>query len=136
MDFKELANQLRSAAELIEDLKEVKEEKLPESWGELTEDQQEAGSSASVACNKSIQSAMGALSHLYDLRQEYRRIAGWEPDWQDEDQPKYSILIGRNGPKIIESRYITRFLTFPNEEHAEHFLKHHKGLIEEAQEFL
>ena len=104
MDFKELAKNLRSAAVLIEDLKEVREEKLPESWGESN-----PGHRSFCGCSINIKKSLYALSALYDLRQEYWRIAGWEPDWQDEDQPKYCILIGWNGPNIIESRYITRF---------------------------
>ena len=137
MDFKELAKNLRSAAILIEDLKEVKEENtLPISWSELTEDQQEAGYTATVGCNKNIEPAMEALSHLYDLRQEYWRIADWEPDWDDDEQIKFVIELF-DGDYIISQTYQSRyFLTFPTEDQAKHFLKHHEGLIKEALEFL
>ena len=137
MNLKELANQLRSAALLIEDLKEVKEEKLPESWGNLPSKVQEYASEATATCNANIKNPLEALSQLYDLRQEYWRIAGdWEPDWDDEDQHKFNIIFVLNEPQINDGTYVNRFLTFPTYEQAQHFLKHHQNLIEEAQEFL
>jgi len=72
MNLKELANQLRSAAALIEDIKEVREEKLPESWDES---KPEHGSFC--GCSLNVKKSLYALSQLYDLRQEYWRIANW-----------------------------------------------------------
>ena len=139
MNFKELAKNLRSAATLIEDLKEVKEVReentLPISWNELTEDQREAGYTASIACSKDIKSAMGALSHLYDLRKEYWRIANWEPDW-DDDKVKHVIELIEGSYKISQVIKARFFLAFPSYEQAQHFLEYHEGLIKEAQEFL
>jgi len=137
MNFKELANQLRSAALLIEDLEEVKEENLPENWADLSREAKRDASAATVTCDADIENSLDALSQLYDLRQEYWRIAGdWEPDWYDDEQIKFVIDLF-DGDYITSLAFISRyFLAFPTEDQAHHFLIHHKKLIERAQEFL
>jgi len=137
MDFKELANQLRSAALLIEDLEEVKEEKLPESWADLSREVKRDASSARVECNADIEDSLDALAQLYEFRQEYWRIAGdWEPDWDDDEETKYVIELFDEDYVISQAYQAHYFLAFPTYEQAQHFLKHHQELIEEAQEFL
>ena len=118
--------------ETITSKEEVIEENLPESWDEVkTKDHR-----SFVGCNINIKESLYALSQLYDLRQEYWRIANWEPDWQDGYQLKHVIKNFDGDPKIFVTRTTRHFLAFPTREQANHFLKHHQDLIEKAEEFL
>ena len=138
MNFKELSKQLRFAATILEDLKEVKpERKLPEHYVDLPRDKREDGLDAKIDCHSDIETAMYALSSLYDLRQEYWRIAGsWKPDFKDPGQEKWGIYFESEKPVIDDFYDCRTFLAFPTKEQAEHFLKHHRDLIEQAKPLL
>ena len=135
MDLKEKANELkRLADEMLEAL--GAEYQLPEKWDDLSRPTKEASIECNVRCSKDISAAMFALSKLYDLRQEYWRIAGgWEPDWDDEEI-KYVVELYDGDFGVFETFYENSFLAFPTEEQAEHFLYHHRGIIEQAKPFL
>ena len=137
MNFKELSKQLRFAATILEDLKEVKpERKLPERYGDLPEDIIAAGYKSQIECNINIEYPMCALSSLYDLRKEYWDIANWEPNFKDSGQEKWGIYFKSEKPVIDDFYDCRTFLAFPTKEQAEHFLKHHRDLIERAKPLL
>ena len=109
---------------------------LPKKWGDLPREAKRDASATTVECNSDIQCSLTALSKLYDLRQEYRRIAGgWEPNWED-GEVKYVIELIRGSSFISEVMNARYFLAFPSYEQVHHFLIHHKKLIEQAREFL
>lgn len=141
MDLKKLAAQLREAATLLDNATqtavEEPKEKLPETYNDIPEETIRAGMEAVVKCHPDIEKPMRVLSVLYDLRQEYWRIAGnWKPDWEDEDQPKFVIQFVQNKPINSKAWYTAGFLVFPTQGQAEHFYEHHRDLIEQAQPLL
>lgn len=74
-----------------------------------------------------------ALSRLYDLKQAYND--GWVPDYED-DHYKYAIKFACN--QACEDIVVgeSKFLAFPTEELRDHFLEHHRELIEQAKPLL
>ena len=120
----------------LEGLQEPKEEKLPETYRDLPEDIREVGMEARVECHPTIAKPMSAISALYDLRQEYWRIAGnWKPNWGDILETKFIIRF-TNKP-IIDAAYLRQsFLVFPSMKQAEHFATFHENLIRQAQPLL
>lgn len=77
--------------------------------------------------------AVLAICQLTVIRDAY--IGDWVPNWNDIDV-KYCVLFIRNQPKIIKNLIERRFLLFPTQEMAEHFLKHHIELINQAKYYL
>lgn len=75
-----------------------------------------------------------ALAELSQLMFEANE--GWEPDWSDENQKKYTIGFSYN--KIGTGVYNTlkMFLAFKTNEIAEKFLKENKELILKAKPLL
>ena len=81
--------------------------------------------------------AFCALSDLFILRKAYWAAAGnWQPDWADECQAKFVIYYDRHCVEVSLDTVERRFLAFPTEDMASHFLYYHRGLIEEAKPLL
>lgn len=75
-----------------------------------------------------------ALAQLSQLREVYR--AGWQPDWKDRNQGKYTIVMldGEIDTNIMWRA--AHFLCFQSEQVRDEFLKNFKNLIEEASPLL
>jgi hypothetical protein len=109
-----------------------KEEKppLPESWGDLPQDD------SYVLVTKKAD-IYDAFCMLYDLRQAYWQAHdNWRPDWTDANQTKY-VAVFDDGELTKQARVVYQcFIAMPTEAYLDHFLKHHKALIEQARELL
>jgi hypothetical protein len=101
--------------------------KWPESWDDLTLTQK------MIITSSDKFQMFDAFDRLYVLLQVYRD--GWKPDWTDEEK-KHCIEYLENTPKTLQLFITNRFLAFETLEQAEHFLKHHRELIEQAKELL
>ena len=78
--------------------------------------------------------AFMAISRLYELRQAYRQ--GWKPDWKNSSHIKYCIEFYVDKPIVSPHYHEQQFLSFETETQAEHFLKHHIDLINQARELI
>jgi len=107
---------------------------LPECWGNLSYKKRLQGAQETIKCHKDIKEALVSLLTLYDLRQAYWEDAeGWEPDWEDDEEDKWCIVLEEN-EIVVSTRWITsQFLAFPTKEQAKHFFKYHYELIEQAK---
>lgn len=123
-----------SKAKLLNDYEADQKHKLPESMEDLAD--WGRCDYHTVRVLEGAQNAFSALSDLYDLRKEYWQAEGWEPDWGNFQQNKYSIRYYDNTPDITIAHGLRRFLVFPTRAQAQHFLKHHRALIEQARELL
>ena len=84
--------------------------------------------------NKETAEAFLALMQLVQLRDCYRQ--GWTPDWEDDEQQKYSVIT-YSGEVCTETRITTKgVLSFQTAEIRDEFLKNFSELIEEAKEFI
>lgn len=78
--------------------------------------------------------AFRALMQLIQLRDCYRQ--GWTPDWNDDEQSKYSVITS-SGKVSVDTRIVTNgILSFQSEEIRYEFLKNFKDLIEQAKELI
>jgi len=104
---------------------------LPESWAHLDAAQQMIRGYADV------RRAFDAFEKLYDLRQAYWQAHdNWKPDWTDANQTKY-VAVFDDGELTKQARVVLQcFIAMPTEEYLDHFLKHHKALIEQARELI
>ena len=88
--------------------------------------------------NKNILSSIEAhlaLMQLHQLRDCYRQ--GWVPDWNNENENKYSIISGEVKKYIIQNVLLAPcFLAFQSEEIAEEFLNNFKDLIEQTSDLI
>ena len=76
-----------------------------------------------------------ALMQLHQLRDCYRQ--GWVPDWNNENENKYSIISDEVKVYIIQNMLLAPcFLAFQSEEIAEEFLNNFKDLIEQASDLI
>ena len=126
------------------------ERKLPESWEELRVVsgclldvdgcfyEEEAIStdlaSKTIWPTKELALASKAMSQLAQLRDYYND--GWVPDWGDGDKTKHGIYFCAGRATMVKLFTDQKFLAFKTEELRDHFLKHHKGLIEKAKPLL
>jgi hypothetical protein len=60
----------------------------------------------------------------------------WEPDWKDESENKYTIVLHGNKNCYANCKGACSFLTFPTAEMRDAFYENFKDLIEECKEFL
>ena len=129
------------------------EPKLPESWAQLEQVRGVYVNSDAImfktvlwpTSNKhrniwptrELAEAALAMSQLAQLRAEYWRQADyWEPEYENQTQPKYTILRELNGMVCKTSWTSAHFLSFPTVEQRDHFMKHHRELIETAKPLL
>lgn len=92
-----------------------------------------------------LEKKLKALKTLIVYRNAYWKIAGeqmglgkpWEPDWNDNDQPKFGIHNLQNNICTINLRVLKNLiLVFPTIEMREYFHKNFKDLIEQCKELL
>lgn len=84
--------------------------------------------------NKETAEAFLALMQLIQLRDCYRQ--GWTPDWNDDEQSKYSVITS-SGKVSVDTRIVTNgILSFQSEEIRDEFLNNFKDLIEQAKELI
>lgn len=83
----------------------------------------------------SKQAAEAHLAHmqLHQLRDAWRE--GWVPDWEDDEQDKYSIIKSKGEYEIIQA-YISRFLAFQDEKRADEFKDCFIDLIRKAGDLI
>ena len=74
------------------------------------------------------------LMQLHQLRDCYRK--GWTPNWNDEDEERYSILHDTIHYIITDTTIASKFLTFQSEEIAQEFLDNFRDLIEQAGDLI
>lgn len=86
-----------------------------------------------VLPSKQAAEAHLALIQLHQLRDAWRE--GWMPDWKDDEQDKYSIIISKGEYEIIQA-YISRFLAFQDEKRADEFKDCFIDLIRKAGDLI
>ena len=74
------------------------------------------------------------LMQLHQLRDCYRQ--GWVPNWNNEDEERYSILHNTIHYIITDTTIASKFLTFQSEEIAKEFLDNFRDLIEQAGDLI
>ena len=111
-----------------EQLQADQKPKWPESWKELPKIK------INVLYSDEVWQAFLAFRSLYDLRNAYR--GGWKPDWKDSCQSKHVVVFNAYNIEIDRVWKHHQFLSFETQNQAEHFLKHHRELIEQARELL
>ena len=90
---------------------------------------------------------LGVLDSLREVkicRDAYWKIAGeqmglgkpWEPNWEDESEEKYTIVLHGNKNCYANCKGTCSFLTFPTAEMRDVFHDNFKDLIEDCQMFL
>ena len=127
--------------------------KLPESWAQLeqvrgvyinsdaiiveTVPWPTSNKHRNIWPTRELAEAALAMSQLAQLRAKYWRQAdNWEPDWKNVTQSKYAIYTVE-GIIVVKKAWVNgQFLTFPTPEQRDHFLKHHRELIETAKPLL
>lgn len=77
--------------------------------------------------DKKLNKKLIATVKLYDLMKEAN--GDWVADWSDKKQKKYTITRGDNKFKKYILLTTEEFISLKDEETREHFLKHHKELI-------
>ena len=85
-----------------------------------------------------------ALRELIYCRNSYWKIAGeqmglgepWEPDWESESTPKYTISQAKNKIRFLKAHEYNHILSFPTAEMREAFYENFKYLIESCKELL
>ena len=86
-----------------------------------------------VLPSKQAAEAHLAYMQLHQLRDAWRE--GWMPDWEDDEQDKYSIIKSKGEYEIIQA-YISRFLAFQDEKRADEFLDCFRDLIIKAGDLI
>lgn len=84
------------------------------------------------------------LNELIYCRNAYWKIAGeqmglgkpWEPDWESESTPKYTISQAKNKIRFLKAHEYNHILSFPTAEMREAFYENFKYLIESCKELL
>lgn len=75
-----------------------------------------------------------ALMQLHQLRDCYRQ--GWVPNWNNEDEERYSILHDTIHYIITDTTIASKFLTFQSVKIAREFLDNFRDLIEQAGDLI
>ena len=75
-----------------------------------------------------------ALMQLHQLRDCYRQ--GWVPNWNNEDEERYSILHNTIHYIITDTTIASKFLTFQSVKIAREFLNNFRDLIEQAGDLI
>jgi hypothetical protein len=92
-----------------------------------------------------IKERIESLSKLLVCRNVYWKLYGeeigldgsWEPDWNDNNQPKFGIHNVQNDIRTINLRVLKNLiLVFPTEEMRDAFFANFKDLIEDCKELL
>lgn len=92
-----------------------------------------------------IKERIESLSKLLVCRNVYWKLYGeeigldgsWEPDWNDNNQPKFGIHNVQNDIRNINLRVLKNLiLVFPTEEMRDTFFENFKDLIEDCKELL
>lgn len=78
--------------------------------------------------------AFRAMMQLMSLRQAW--IKNWQPQWDDDDIPKYCILFEKDKFDVYTNWEIARPLSFPSAEMARDFLTTFQDLIDLAKDLL
>ena len=75
-----------------------------------------------------------ALMQLHQLRDCYRQ--GWVPNWNNENEERYSILHTTIHYIITDTTIASKFLTFQSVKIAREFLNNFRDLIEQAGDLI
>ena len=75
-----------------------------------------------------------ALAQLCQLRDRYND--GWRPDWINNKEYKYSIVINKGEPFVETYFNVQKILAFKTEELRDKFLENFRDLIETAKPLL
>ena len=75
-----------------------------------------------------------ALAQLCQLRDRYND--GWKPDWINNKEYKYSIVINKGEPFVETYFNVQKVLSFKTEELRDKFLENFRDLIETAKPLL
>ena len=74
------------------------------------------------------------LMQLHQLRDCYRQ--GWVPNWNNENEERYSILHNTIHYIITDTTIASKFLTFQSVKIAREFLNNFRDLIEQAGDLI
>ena len=80
--------------------------------------------------SKSIQT----FSKLLNLRRDW--IGGWNPDWTDNSQKKFTISYYQGEINLTGGNNVHRVLSFPTEEMRDVFYQNFKNLIEQCKNLI
>jgi hypothetical protein len=137
--------------------KELTKVELPKTWEEFCDNYPVKGSEAMIGCDARIINCIGiegkrsykfkdiipskqsAEAHLAMMQLEQLRDCwwnGWEPDWNDDQQPKYCVAYYYREFQIRALYEVRYFLSFPTREMAEEFLECFRDLIEQAGDLI
>jgi hypothetical protein len=75
-----------------------------------------------------------AFMQLRQLRKAY--VKNWEPDWKDDNEPKYCINLQANSFDVQCWYHMSNPFSFPTEKLANQFLTNFKDLLEIAKSLL
>ena len=75
-----------------------------------------------------------ALAQLLQLREVYNE--GWQPDWGNSYQTKWTIEVSRSRLILNNSKHMNRVLSFRTEYLRDDFFYTHKDLLEIAKPLL
>ena len=114
-----------------EELKAAQKPKWPESWDNI--DIHGDLYTLIASLRDDAYQAFQSFVKLYYLRNAYR--GGWKPDYT-VNKAKYIIEFRARRPELTHTLSFHKFLAFETREQAEHFLKHHRVLIEQARDLL
>ena len=89
---------------------------------------------SNVLPNKQAAEAHLALIKLHQLRNCYRQ--GWVPNWNNENEERYSILHNTIYYIITDTTIASKFLTFQSVKIAREFLDNFRDLIEQAGDLI
>ena len=78
--------------------------------------------------------AFTALMQLRQLRKAY--VKNWEPDWKNDDEPKYCINLQANSFDVQCWYHMSNPFSFPTARLAKQFLDNFKDLLEIAKPLL
>lgn len=80
--------------------------------------------------------AILALIQLKRLRDAWWKTLNYQPNWTDNKEEKYCIVIYSDGITLETRSYTNAFLAFPTQESRNQFYTHFKDLILKAKPFL
>lgn len=147
-DIRKLKEQYKKLGEEIEALE--KEKRLPESWEELsifegyyvsTDSEvifcRSAGADdfdENVFATREQAEASIAMAQLSQLMKAYN--GEWVPNWTNFNKFKYCIYFESEELVHTVATTFRKFLAFKSQELRDHFLEHHRELIEKAKPLL
>lgn len=83
---------------------------------------------------KNYDKEVEALTRLLNTRNFYNQ--GWVPDWTNEEEFKYCVIVERGRPVAWDETTVQHPLYFKSEETRDAFMHHFEDLIEQAKELL